>query len=342
MNFVVMGAGAWGTAFAVHLARTGQPVTLTPRRVEHAAALLVARENADYLPGVSLPDNLRISADLKVSLSDAEVVILACPSQGLRDTCVRLRDCAPPPAQISLVLSLVKGLELQTHKRPSEVMTEVLPDLPIGSLTGPTNAEEVAGRLPAAMVLAAQQPEASLRQVQAALSSPMLRVYTSDDLRGAELGGCLKNIYAIAAGCCDGLKLGDNAKAALLTRTLAEMVRVGVGLGAQPETFYGLSGFGDLVATCHGSWSRNRKFGERIGAGARAVDLITNRKTVVEGYRTTKAFAELCAERGIEAPILHEMHAILFEGKSPAAALQALMNRNLKSESFAPFPGVTP
>ncbi len=339
MNFVVIGAGAWGTAFAVHLARTGHPVTLAPRRVEHAAELSSAHENVDYLPGISLPDNLSISADLRSSLHDAEVVLLACPSQALRETCIRLRDNASKHTQISLVLSLVKGLEVRSHKRPSEVIAEVLPGIPVGSLTGPTNAEEVAGRLPAAMVMASKQPESTLRKVQAALSSPMLRVYTSEDLPGAELGGCLKNIYAIAAGCCDGLKLGDNAKAALLTRALSEMIRVGVSLGAQPATFYGLSGFGDLVATCHGSWSRNRKFGERIGAGAQATDLIANRKTVVEGYMTTRAFAGLCGEQGIDAPILHQMHAILFESKSPAAALQALMNRGLKSETLTPFTG---
>lgn len=339
MKFVVIGAGAWGTAFAVHLARTSHPVTLCPRRPEHADALVQARENVDYLPSISLPDNLRISADLKTGLADAEVVLLACPAQSLRDTCRRVHDAAPRPSRIHLVLSLVKGLELRTHKRPSEVISEVIPDVPVGSLTGPTNAGEVAGRLPAAMVLASPLAKLNLRDVQTALSSPMLRVYTTDDLAGAELGGCLKNIYAIAAGCCDGLKLGDNAKAALLTRALAEMVRVGASLGAHPETFYGLSGFGDLVATCHGSWSRNRQFGERIGGGARVTDLIENRKTVVEGYMTTQAFAGLCAEHGIEAPILHEIHAILFEGKAPAAALQALMNRGLKSETVSPFPG---
>jgi glycerol-3-phosphate dehydrogenase (NAD(P)+) len=160
-----------------------------------------------------------------------------------------------------------------------------------------------------------------------------LRVYTNDDLAGVEYGGCLKNVYAIAAGCCDGLKLGDNTKAALLTRALAEMVRVGVALGARPETFYGLSGFGDLVATCYGAWSRNREFGQRIGEGGDAATLIVNRKTVVEGYKTTEAFSELCAERGIDAPILREVHAILSEGKKPAAAIAALMTRELKREA---------
>ncbi|MGH7947439.1 MAG: NAD(P)H-dependent glycerol-3-phosphate dehydrogenase, partial [Opitutaceae bacterium] len=168
--------------------------------------------------------------------------------------------------------------------------------------------------------------------VQTALSSPTLRVYTSDDLPGVEFGSCLKNIYAIAAGCCDGLKLGDNSKAALLTRALAEMVRVGVALGARTETFYGLSGFGDLVATSYGSWSRNRAFGQQIGEGGDVATLMANRKTVVEGYKTTEAFASLCSERKIDAPILREMHAILSQGKKPAAALASLMARELKRE----------
>ncbi|MCC6415291.1 MAG: NAD(P)-dependent glycerol-3-phosphate dehydrogenase [Opitutaceae bacterium] len=337
MNFAVIGAGAWGTAFAVHLARTGHPTTLVPRRAEHAAALLAARENTDYLPGVSLPDGVRVTADLKAALTGVEVALLACPSHALRATCGLIQAVRPGDGRLKFVVSLVKGLDTGTHQRPSEIITELLPGVTVGALTGPTNAEEVARRQPAAMVLACAQPEGQLREVQAALSSPMLRVYTGDDLRGAELGGCLKNIYAIAAGCCDGLKLGDNARAALLTRALTEMVRVGVALGARTETFYGLSGFGDLVATCHGAWSRNRRFGEQIGAGAKVADLIAHRRTVVEGYRTTLAFEELCQQRGIDAPILHEIHAILYVGKAPAAALQSLMNRGLKRETTTPF-----
>jgi glycerol-3-phosphate dehydrogenase (NAD(P)+) len=183
------------------------------------------------------------------------------------------------------------------------------------------------------MVLAARAADSALEAVQSAISGPTLRVYTSDDLPGVEYGGCLKNIYAIAAGVCDGLRLGDNTKAALLTRALAEMVRVGVALGARPETFYGLSGFGDLVATCYGSWSRNREFGQRVGEGADIAGLMAHRKTVVEGYTTTAAFAGLCAARKIDAPILREMHAILSEGKKPAAAIAALMGRELKREA---------
>ena len=169
--------------------------------------------------------------------------------------------------------------------------------------------------------------------MQAAISSGTLRVYTSDDVAGVELGGAIKNVYAIAAGCADGLRLGDNSRAALLTRALAEMVRVGVALGARAETFYGLSGFGDLVVTCHGGWSRNREFGQRIGEGGRVADLLAHRKTVVEGYFTTESFAGLCDERQIGAPILREVRAILFAGRRPAEALAALMARGLKGET---------
>jgi glycerol-3-phosphate dehydrogenase (NAD(P)+) len=219
--------------------------------------------------------------------------------------------------------------------RPSEVLAQVAPDALVGSLTGPTNALGVARGDPSAMVLAAAKVAGPMEELQLAISGPTLRVYTSGDLPGVEFGGCLKNIYAIAAGCCDGLKLGDNTKAALLTRALTEMVRVGVALGSQPETFYGLSGFGDLVATCYGGWSRNREFGQQIGEGRTVAELMDQRRTVVEGYKTTESFAGLCAERGIDAPILREAHAILFQGKKPAAALQALMTRGLKRETSA-------
>lgn len=331
MNFAVIGAGAWGTAFALHLSRLGPTVTLVPRRAEQAAALAESRENRDYLPGIALPFEVRIAADLGAALAEADVIMIACPAQSLRETCGRIR--AAWPARARFVVSLSKGLELGTHLRPSQIIAEILPDALVGALTGPTNALEVARGQPAAMVLATARAHACVQEVQAAISGPTLRVYTSDDLAGVEFGGCLKNIYAIAAGCCDGLKLGDNTKAALLTRALAEMVRVGVALGAKTESFYGLSGFGDLVATCHGGWSRNREFGQRLGEGRRAADLIAHRKTVVEGYQTTASFAELCAQKNIDAPILREVRAILFEDKPPAAALTALMTRGLKRET---------
>jgi glycerol-3-phosphate dehydrogenase (NAD(P)+) len=337
MNFCVVGAGAWGTAFSLHLLRLGHAVTLVPRRGAQAEAIAASRRNTDYLPGFALPAALGVTSDLAAGLAGADVALVACPSHALRETGIRLRVALGAGSGLRLIVSLAKGLELGTHLRPSQVLAEVLPDGLVGALTGPTNAAEIARGLPAAMVLAAARPSPWLTDVQSALSGPTLRIYTSEDLAGVEFGGCLKNIYAIAAGCCDGLRLGDNAKAALLTRALAEMVRVGTTLGARPETFYGLSGFGDLVATCHGAWSRNREFGQLIGEGRSASDLIAHRKTVVEGYNTAESFAGLCGEKSIDAPILREVHAVLFSGKKPAAALAALMTRELKRESAPSF-----
>ncbi len=338
MNIVVVGAGAWGTAFALHLSRSGHTVTLAPRRFEQALALASSRENTDYLPGFRLPQSVQIGHELTPVLMEAELVLLACPSQALRETAARVRAGLGLATHLKLVVSLAKGLELGTHLRPTEVLAEMLPGLAVGSLSGPTNAAEVAAGKPSAMVLAAVAPagggldEAFIADVQAALSGPTLRVYLSDDAAGVEFGGCLKNVYAIAAGCGDGMRMGDNAKAALLTRALAEMVRVGVALGARAETFYGLGGFGDLVATCTGGWSRNRTFGQELGEGKKAAELIAASKSVVEGYRTTESFFELVGERGIDAPILGEIQKILYEGKPPAEALAALMGRELKRE----------
>ena len=337
LNFAILGAGAWGTAMAVHLVRRGQHTTLVTRRPEHAAVLCADRENRDYLPGVRLPDALRVTSDLRAALVEADVALIASPSQALRVWCERISTVLHDTARLQLFLSLVKGLEIGTHLRPSEVMAQILPGVTCGTLTGPTNAAEVARGLPAAMVMAAARADDFVPKVQAAMSGPTLRIYTSDDLAGAEYGASLKNIYAIAAGLCDGLKLGDNAKASLITRALTEMVRVGESLGASKETFYGLSGFGDLVATCHGGWSRNREFGEKIGAGRSVEELLAGRKTVVEGHQTTEALHGLCQERGITAPILNEVYAILYQHKKPADALTALMTRELKRETTAPF-----
>jgi len=338
LNFAVVGAGAWGTAMAAHLARRGQHTTLVTRRPEHAEAVRAARMNADYLPGIVLPDALRVTGDLRAALVEADVALVACPSQSLRTWCEQMRNVLHDTSRLQLFLSLVKGLEIGTHLRPSEMMAQILPGMNCGTLTGPTNAAEVARGLPAAMVLAAQRADESVPKVQAAMSGSTLRIYLSDDLPGTEYGAGLKNVYAIAAGLCDGLKLGDNSKAALLTRSLTEMIRVGTSLGAKAETFYGLSGFGDLVATSHGRWSRNREFGEKIGAGQSVEELLAGRKTVVEGHRTTEALYGLCHERGISAPILAEIYAILYRQKKPADALHALMTRELKRETVTPWP----
>ena len=332
MNLCVIGAGAWGTAFSLHLLRLGHTVTLVPRSLEQALTLASTRENADYLPGFPLPDSLQLGHELGPVLMETEAVLLACPAQALRDWCGRVRDALGGATRLQLVVSLTKGLELGTHLRPSEVIRAVLPSLAASALAGPTTAAEVARELPAAMVLGAETVTPFLQQVQAAVSSPRLRLYTSEDLPGVEFGGCLKNIYAIAAGCCDGLRLGDNTKASLITRALSEMVRVGVALGARPETFYGLSGAGDLMATCYGDWSRNHQFGRSLGEGRTVAELLAGRRTVVEGYETAKSFHGLCEKRAIEAPILTEVYRILFEGQKPADSLLALMTRELKRE----------
>ncbi len=338
LNFAVIGAGAWGTAMSVHLVRRGQHTTLVTRRAEHAGSLRAVHENRDYLPGVKLPDPLVVTSDFRAALVEADVALIACPAQTLRVWCEQMRTVLHDTSRLQLFLSLVKGLEIGTHLRPSQIMAQLLPGLNCGTLTGPTNAAEVARGLPAAMVMAAVRVDEFVPKVQTAMSGATLRIYTSDDLAGAEFGASLKNVYAIAAGFCDGLKLGDNAKASLITRALAEMVRVGESLGAARETFYGLSGFGDLVATCHGGWSRNREFGEKIGAGKAVEELLAGRKTVVEGHRTTEALYDLCRERGISAPILAEVYAILYQQKKPADALTALMTRELKRETQVPWP----
>ncbi len=336
LHFAVIGAGAWGTAVAAHLARRNQRTTLVTRRPEHAVTMQLARENRDYLPGFKLPETLVVTSDLHAALLDTDVVLIASPSHALREWCQRIKG-ELAVGQPQLFISLVKGLEVGTQLRPSEVMAQAFPEANVATLTGPTNAAEVAQGLPAAVVLAAAEPGEFVDRVQAAMSGSTLRLYTSDDLAGAEYGASLKNIYAIAAGFCDGLKLGDNAKASLITRALTEMVRVGETLGAKKETFYGLSGFGDLVATCHGAWSRNREFGEKVGAGHPVGELLAGRRTVVEGYRTTQALHELCLQKKITAPILGEVHAILYQGKKPLDALMALMTRELKRETTSPF-----
>ena len=333
MNFVVLGAGAWGTAIALHLTRLGRSVTLVPRRFEQALALASARENADYLPGHRLPPDLQIGHELAPVLLEADVVLLASPLAGLRDWGRRLQLARASATQLRLIVSLAKGLEPGTHLRPSEIIRETVPGLEVGTLTGPSNAAEVAAGRPTALVLATGRHDAFAEVVQAALSGPTLRVYTGDDLLGAELGGALKNVYAIAAGIADGLGLGDNARAALLTRAMAELVRLGAALGARPETFYGLSGLGDLAATCYGGWSRNHGFGVEIGRGVPPAQLLAGRRSVVEGHRTTESLWGLCRERGLDAPLLEQMHAILFAGCPPSGALAALMGRELKREA---------
>ena len=332
MNFTVLPAGAWGTAMALHLERLGHIVTLMPRTTEEAMEMASSRENKAFFPGHRIPDSLQIGMEYKPSLMEAEVCIIAAPSQFLRSICKELRPALDSARQLRLFLTLCKGLEESTGKLPVEVMAEELPGYGHGVLSGPTFASQVAEGQPSALVLAVDSASGGFEDVQDAVSGNHVRVYTSDDLIGVELGGCLKNVYAIASGICDGLGFRDNAKAALLTRSLHEMVRLGVALGGKRETFYGLSGFGDLVLTCNGEESRNRTFGELFAKGVSVEELLGERRMTVEGYRTCKTFHEICCEKDLEAPILHEIHAILYEGKSAEGALKSLMSRDLKPE----------
>ncbi len=333
MNFCVLGAGAWGTAMAIHLSRAGNTVTLAPRRMEQALEISTSRENRSYLPDISLDNNIQIGWKLKPILMEADAVLLATPSKGLREICLSVKKNLDSAANLKLFVTLCKGLEIDTLKKPVEILREVLPEFIHGTLTGPTFANEVAAGRPTAMVFASDRNEPFTETVQHAFSSSSLRVYTSSDLVGVELGSCLKNVYAIAAGICDGLMLGENAKATLLTRALAEMVRLGNRLGGRTETFYGLSGCGDLLLTCNGQQSRNRTFGQLIAEGLGIKELIERRKMTVEGYGTTDCFYRLCRNQGLEAPILNEVHAVLYEGKKPAASITELMNRQLKPEN---------
>lgn len=332
MNCCILGAGAWGTAMALHLERCGHSVTLVPRRMEHALALSSTRENVDYLQGYHLPRTIQIGCELKPVLMEAEAVFLACPSRPLRHLCERIRSELAVAQQLKLFVIMCKGLEAESFKTPSEIVQEHLPDIACGALSGPTFAGEVAAGNPTAVTFAVDSKFPLPEIYQQAFSNASLRVYLSQDVRGTEMGGILKNIYAIASGMCDGLKLGDNAKAALLTRSLHELVQLGQLLGGKKETFYGLSGFGDLIATCSGKWSRNRTFGQRVASGELPDSIIKSQKTVVEGYWATDCMQQLCQQKKLEAPILSQIHTVLYQGKSPLSALQSLMNRELKPE----------
>jgi glycerol-3-phosphate dehydrogenase (NAD(P)+) len=264
---------------------------------------------------------------------DADLVFLGCPSKGLPE----LLQAIGPAVRSSgakMAISLCKGLDLSTLRRPSELMAAAFGPVPVATLSGPSNADEVARGLPTALVLAAVADSALLKEVQAAVSGPTLRTYTSTDLIGVEIGGTLKNVYALGAGLCDGLNLGSNAKAAMLTRSLQEMSRLGEALGARPETFLGLGGVGDLMATAHGAWSRNRSLGEQLAQDPQGtLAALANRKEAVEGHRAAAALSKLATQHGVDAPILFCLNAILHHGLDPRAGVVALMTRDLRSEA---------
>jgi glycerol-3-phosphate dehydrogenase (NAD(P)+) len=324
----VIGAGSWGTALAKHAADIGHEVVLWSRREDHARAIRDTHSNAQYLPGITLPGNLTATSSLAEALGDAELVLSVVPSHTKREVWRQgrafLRAGVP-------VMSASKGIENETLDLMSDVLHEELGSQPLAFLAGPSFAKEVAVHAPTAVVLASKDRELA-RDLQHEISSDWLRTYISDDVVGLELGGALKNVIAIAAGAADGLGLGHNTRAALLTRGVAEITRLAVKLGANPLTLSGLAGMGDLVLTCTGNLSRNRHVGCEIGKGRRASEIIAEMSEVAEGVRTARSAYDLSLREGVEMPITQEMFAILYEDKSPKASVIDLMRRDLKHE----------
>lgn len=324
----VLGAGGMGTALAFLLARAVRSVALWCRDPDRAEEVRATRRNARHLPGVALPGSVGVTADAAEALEGADLIVAAIPSAFLRAT---LAPLAAAVAAGTPVLSVVKGIEFATFALPSQVLTDCLGPRPVAVLSGPSHAEEIVRDLPASVVVAGAD-DALNRHIQEALNRGRFRVYTNPDRLGVELAGALKNVLGIAAGICDGLGFGDNAKAALLTRGLVEIRRFGVELGAEPSTFYGLAGVGDVITTCFSPFGRNRALGMRIGQGATLAEVQATTTSVAEGVYTARSVHALAARRGVDMPITAEVHAILFEGKPPLAALSDLMLRPPKDE----------
>jgi glycerol-3-phosphate dehydrogenase (NAD(P)+) len=326
----VIGAGSWGTALAKVLGENGHHVTIWARRPELAAELSTKRQSADYLPGVTLPPSLHFTANLDETAHDAAFLLLATPSHGLRAVVQQLRSLSSG----AIVISSVKGIETDTLLRMSQVIATLLGDsIPVVVLSGPSLATEVANHIPTAIVAAGNDHTAA-KAVQEIFMNPYFRVYTHHDVIGVELGGALKNIIALAAGIVDGAGFGDNTKAALMTRGLVEITRLGAKLGADPMTFAGLSGMGDLFVTCMSRKSRNRYVGEQIGKGNKLEEILRDMMMVAEGVRTAQAAYRLAQQHGVEMPITTEVHRVLFENKDAKQAVNDLMTREAKREKF--------
>jgi glycerol-3-phosphate dehydrogenase (NAD(P)+) len=328
-RIAILGAGGMGTALALLLGRSGAEVRIWSRDREHAENFARTRVNDRHLPGVVVPESVRITAERRVAAEGAELLVAAIPTQYLRTALESLAGALPGGVP---ALSVVKGIEFGTFARPSQIIGETLGARPVAVLSGPSHAEELARGLPASVVVSSAD-QIVAAQVRDLLSHQAFRVYTSTDTLGVELAGALKNILGIAAGICDGLAFGDNAKAALLTRGLVEISRLGVNLGARFDTFYGLAGVGDVVTTCYSPYGRNRSVGERIGRGERIDHILAGMVNVAEGVPTTRSVHSLAVERRVEMPITAELYRVLFEGKSPRAAVVDLMIRMPKDES---------
>lgn len=327
-SVAVLGAGSWGTTLAVHLAGLGHQVALWDIDGAHLEELEARRENRKFLAGIALPAGIKVQPELE-GLAGAEYALFVVPSHGMRACARRVAGAGLR----SLWVCAAKGLELGTLRRMTEVLGETLGDPDPVLLVGPSHAEEVSRGVPTSIVAAARD-EARARSVQTLCSSRRLRVYTNRDVAGCEYGAALKNVIALAAGVCDGLGYGDNTKGALLTRGLDEITRLGVALGGARETFYGLTGMGDLITTAISRHSRNRSVGERLGRGETIEQVLGNMVMVAEGVNTARAALELGRKHGVETPIIAQVHAILVEHRDPRAALEALMGRELKSEEW--------
>jgi glycerol-3-phosphate dehydrogenase (NAD(P)+) len=329
MKLCVLGAGSWGIALARHLGKAGHTLSLWEHDATKAQRLDQERENKVLLPGVTLGKEVLITSDIAKALDTCEGVIIAVPSHVVRSTA---QKAAPSWPQKAWVACASKGLEEESHLRMSEVLKQNLKkDVSIAALSGPSHAEEVARQMPTTVV-AASTDSSTAAAVQKAFHSDYFRVYTSSDVVGVELGGSLKNVIAIAAGITDGLGLGDNTKAALMTRGLHEITRLGVALGAQPPTFAGLAGMGDLIVTCTSRHSRNRLLGEKIGKGATLEQALKEMVMVAEGVKTAKAAIALARQAKVDVPITEEVNKVLFEGKTAKETIASLLSRSAKSE----------
>ena len=330
-KIAVIGAGSWGTAVAVLLAEKGFSVFLWARDDKLAGSAQSLRHNPCYLKSVSFPENIEVSSDVAYVLKGAEVVALVVPSHGMRDVVRRLKNYLDIS---SIIVSLTKGIEIDTHARMSEVIASELSNVfyeKIAVISGPNHAEEVSHKIPSTTVVSAHNKEVALK-LQDIFMTPYFRIYTNPDIIGVELGGATKNIIALATGMSDGLGYGDNTRAALMTRGLAEMTHLGLDLGAQPLTFAGLSGMGDLIATCTSRYSRNRDTGEKIAKGMTLEEISAETRMVAEGVMTNKAVYELAKKRGVEMPITTAVYQVLYEGKHPRDCVSELMQRGAKDE----------
>ena len=325
-RIALIGAGAWGTALSVIWAKRGHQVLLWGNNGPRVEAIRHARENKIHLPGATLPDAIGLTTELK-DCAEADLIVFVTPSTALRGIASRLRVTN----KNAVILSCVKGIEHGTGKRMSEILAETFPGHAVAVLSGPNLASEVARELPTATVIACTE-RARATELQDYLGTPRFRIYTGEELVGIELGGALKNIFAIAAGAGDGLGLGDNAKSALVTRSLAEMIRLGTKMGAQAQTFFGLSGTGDLVATCFSQLSRNRRVGEELGRGQTLDKITFSMQTVPEGIPTAKSAYECARKLKVDTPVIDEVYALVHQGKPPVRAMEDLLARDQKAE----------